>query len=267
MLRHVIVVLLAIAIVGCTRQEAPAPSMAAGAPAQAGSADPNGYLAYAHTIAIRADDDKVAGLFDAAQAACRAAAEESCVILEASVHRGEGASASLRFRAKSEGIRKLVGVLSAGGEVTNHSTSAEDLAGPIADTEKQLAMLTDYRTRLEALRNRPSNDLEALMKLTRVLAEVQSQIETLSGSQAHLMKRVQTELLTVSINAWHDESFWSPIADSGRSFSGILSHAIAGLILAVAYLLPWALVLGLITWMVRVILERRRRKRVDSALG
>ena len=264
MMRRVVVLLLAIAIGGCARM-GEAPAMGAGAPPEARSTEANRYLAYEHSIAIRADDEKVVGMFEAAQAACRAAVEESCVILQASLQRGDGAAASLRFRAKAEGIRKLVALLSADGEVTHHATTAEDLAGPIADTEKQLAMLSDYRTQLEALRGRSSNNLEALMKLTRELAEVQSQIETLSGSQAHLMKRVQTELLTVTINSWHDESFWSPIADSGRSFSGILSRGIAGLIMVVAYLLPWIVVAGLVAWGVRAILRKRRRARAEAA--
>ena len=228
--------------------------------------DANRYLAYEHALAIRAEDDKVVGLFDAAQAACRAALEDSCVILEASIQRGDSATASLRFRARSGGIRKLIEVLSAGGEVMNHATSAEDLAGPIADHEKQLAMLTDYRKQLEALRGRPSNDLDALMKLTRELAQVQSQIESLSGNQAHLMKRVQTELLSVSINSVRSQSFWSPITDSASGFGEILSRGIAGIILTVAWLLPWVVVASLVAWPARAILARRKKRRIDAAL-
>ena len=239
--------------------------MGAATAAGAKPTDPNRYLAYEHSMSISADDDKVVALFDAAQAACRAAVEESCVILEASIHRGDSAAASLRFRAKAEGVRILVAALSADGEVTNRSTSAEDLAGPIADNEKQLAMLTDYRTQLEALRGRPSNDLDALMRLTRELADVQSQIETRTGSQAFLMNRVQTELLSVSINSYHTQSFWSPIGDSARSFREILSESIAGLILAVAYLLPWAVVVSLLAWAVRAFQRRRKRRRAEAA--
>ena len=91
------------------------------------------------------------------------------------------------------------------------------------------------------------------------------QIETLAGSQAFLMKRVQTELLSVSINSYHAQSFWSPIGDSARSFSEILSASIAGLILAVAYLLPWAVVVSLLAWAVRAFLRIRKRRRAEAA--
>ena len=231
---------------------------------EAKTSEANRFLAYEHSIYLQADDDKVASIFEAAQAACRDAIEESCAILEARVSSGEGASASLRFRAKAEGIRKLVAILSAQGEVASQSTTAEDLAGPIADTAKQIAMLTDYRTSLEALRSRPSNDLDALMKLTRELADVQSQIETLTGSQAGLTQRVATELLNVSINSNHGGSFFGTIGNSARAFSDVLSEAIGAAIIAVAYLLPWAVLIGGITWIARAILRWRKRRRANT---
>lgn len=262
MTRHLLVVLLSLAVVaGCAKTgEAPASAGEAGQ-GQAKSTEANRFLAYEHSIYLQADEDKVVPIFEAAQAACREAAEEACTILEARVSSGDGASASLRFRAKAEGIRKLIAVLSAQGKVASQSTTAEDLAGPIADTAKQIAMLTDYRTSLEALRGRSSNDLDALMKLTRELADVQSQIESLTGSQAGLMRRVQTELLNVSIGSQHRGSFWGTIADSASSFGDVLSSAIGAAIIAIAYLLPWAVLVGGITWVTRAILSWRKRRR------
>ncbi len=264
-MRLLLVLILSLAMVaGCARTgEAPA-SAAVGEQGQAKASEGNRFLAYEHSIYLQADDDKVVSIFEAAQAACRDAVEESCAILEARVSSGEGASASLRFRARAEGIRKLVAILSAQGEVASQSTTAEDLAGPIADTAKQIAMLTDYRASLEALRNRPSNDLDALMKLTRELADVQSQIETLTGSQAGLTQRVATELLNVSINSYQGGSFFGTIGNSAREFSDVLSEAIGAAIIAVAYLLPWAVLIGGITWIARAILRWRKRRRANT---
>jgi hypothetical protein len=251
-------------VAGCAKTgEAPASAGAAGQ-RQAKSSEANRFLAYEHSIYLRANEDEVVPIFEAAQAACREAAEESCTILEARVSSGESASASLRFRATAEGIKKLVAVLSAQGKVASQSTTAEDLAGPIADTAKQIAMLTDYRTSLEALRGRSSNDLDALMKLTRELADVQSQIESLTGSQAVLMRRVQTELLNVSINSHHSGSFSRTISDSASMFGDVFSSAIGAVIIAVAYLLPWAVLIGAIAWATRAILRWRKRRRAAA---
>jgi len=265
MSRHLLVFLLFVAMVaGCADRSGAPASVAGVASGERKANAANRFLAYEHSIYLQADEDKVVTIFEAAQAACREAVEESCAILDARVSSGDSASASLRFRAKAAGIRKLVAILSVQGEVASQSTSAEDLAGPIADTAKQIAMLTDYRTSLEALRSRPSNDLDALMKLTRELADVQSQLETLSGSQAALTQRVQTELLNVSINSRHSSSFFGTIADSAASFSDVLSEGIGAAIIAFAYLLPWAVFIGGIAWIALAIRRWRKRQRVQS---
>jgi len=264
MSRHLVGLVLVFAVLaGCSERGRAPISVAANSRGAAKSTNANRFMAYEHSIYLEAEEDKVVPVFEAAQAACREAVEESCAILDARVSSGEGASASLRFRAKAGGIGKLKAILVAQGKVVHQSTSAEDLAGPIADTAKQIAMLTDYRHSLEGLRSRPSNDLDALMKLTRELADVQSQIETLAGSQAGLTRRVETELLNVSISSYQAHSFWAPITGSLKAFGDALSSAIGGAIIAVAYLLPWAILVGGIAWIARVIL--RRRKRVRSA--
>jgi flagellar biosynthesis chaperone FliJ len=257
--RQTIVLVSLLVLFGCTQQEAPSTLVPAPAPKPADAASANRYLAYEHTVAIDTKDDSVVSLFDAAQAVCREAVAESCAILEAQVSRGETTYASLRFRAKPEGIRKLLALLSARGEVSSQSTTAEDLAGPIEDTAKKLAMLTDYRAKLEELLARSKNEVDALIKLNRELAETQSQIETLSGTQARLVQRVETEILNVTISSYESQSFWSPIGESTSEFGSDLSHGIATVITALAYLIPWGLVVWLIVWLVRKFWQGRKR--------
>ena len=259
MTRHVFALLvLLFSMVGCA-QKAERLAAGPGAPSEAKpSASANRYLAYEHTLAIEADDDKIAPLFDAVQAACRAAVTESCAVLEAKITKGEYTSASLRFRASAKGVRNLTEVLSAQGEIASRSTTAEDLAGPIEDTAKKLAMLGDYRTKLEALQGRSNADVDALIKLTRELAQVQSEIESLTGSQAQLVQRVETEILNVEISSFRSQSFWGPIGDSASDFGADLSEAIAMFITALAYLIPWILLAILAIWAWRKFRNRRK---------
>jgi hypothetical protein len=267
MTRHFFILLvLTVAAAGCQKNAlmAHAPSASAeGARAEAPAgpeapASPNRYLAYEHSIGIETPDDKIAPMFEAAQAACRAATAESCAILEARISTGEYASAQLRFRATAAGVQNLIQVLSAEGEIASRSTTAEDLAGPIEDNAKKLAMLTDYRSKLEALRARSTAEVDSLIKLTRELAQVQSEIEGLTGSQAQLMQRVETEILNVSISSHHSRSFWSPVGDSASDFGENLSEAIATFITGVAYLLPWVLLLIVAIWVWRKLRKRRK---------
>jgi len=273
MARHAVMLVSLLLLFGCgqrahlgAQQFAAAPESTADARvAHASESAPNAnkYLAYEHSVSIDADDDKVAPLFEAAQAACREAAAEACAILDARISRSDISNASLRFRAKAAGIKKLIAVLSSQGKVSSLSTTAEDLAGPIEDTAKKLAMLTDYRTRLEALRSR-SNDVDSLIKLNHELAEVQSQIESLSGEQAHLVQRVETEILNVSISSYQNRSFWSPISESTSGFGGNLSEGIASAITALAYMIPWGLILAFVVWGIRKLWKGRKRKQAAA---
>ena len=150
MTRLALVLISLLAVFGCAQRSEKGVSAAAMAPMEAPAAAPsaNRYLAYEHTVSIDTDDDKVAPLFDAAQSACREAVADSCAILDARVTRSDASYASLRLRAKPAGIKTLLAILSGQGKVTSLATTAEDLAGPIEDTAKQLAMLTDYRSKL-----------------------------------------------------------------------------------------------------------------------
>ena len=216
------------------------------------------FLAYSHAMHIDAAEDKIVTVFDAGRAACAAAAIDLCAILESEISKGKEPSATLKFRAKPSGIAKLRKALSAQGEVTQQSTMAEDLEGPISDGEQKLAMLKQYRAKLEALRERASSDIDALIKVTHELAEVQGQLEELTGKQAHLTQRVETEILTVTIGAANSQSFSKPIAGAMSEFGEHLSRGIAAAITAVASVAPFAVILALVAWIVRVV--RRRRK-------
>jgi hypothetical protein len=260
MLRSIVLLIVLGLVAGCARN---APESLAVASA-AGGADTSGvnrFLAYEHSVSVNTEADKLATLVEAVQAACRAATDEACAILQSGITSGDAAHATLKFRAKAGGIRKLIAVLSSQGEIASQSTTAEDLAGPIEDTAKKLAMLTAYRSQLEALRGRGNADMDSLIKLTRELADVQSQIETLSGSQAQLIQRVQTEILTVAISSFESQSFWQPIGEACSEFGDDLSEGVATVITVVAFLLPWAILALLGYWVVRVIRRRRRAQK------
>lgn len=221
----------------------------------------NRFLAYEHELGLETQEQQVAGAFEAAQAACREAAAEACVVLESRISTGRHAAASLKFRAAPAGIRKLIAAIGKQGEITNQSTTAEDLAGPIEDGAKKLEMLNDYRAKLQGLLGRAAADVDALIKLNRELAQVQSDIEALSGQQARLTQRVQTELLRVSIHPLSHRAFWRPIGDALSDFGTNLSQGISTAITGIAYLLPWGLVLLVLVWALRKLWRRRQLKR------
>ena len=253
-----IMLLVLFALMGCAKKEgsgAPMPAPSGSKVAEA----VNRTLAYEHQITIDTDETNITAVFNASLAACQLAAADFCVVLESRTTGGRYPSAALKFRAKPAGIQKLIGALSQQGHVVSQSTTAEDLGGPIGDNEKKVALLSDYRTKLELLRGRASNEIDALIKVNKELAQVQSDLEALQGTHSNLKRRVDTELLSVSIQSIQRRAFFTPLSDAARDFGPNLSQGIATTITGIAYLIPWTLVIFLIVWIVRKIWSRRQR--------
>lgn len=251
---RVLAFLTCVTIVGCAQQEESALSAAPTADRARGQ-----YLAYEHSIDLDVEDERVASVHEAAVKACSEAVAEQCVMLESHLNAGRTVSARLKFRAKPAGIKKIIAQLNTHGEVIRQSVTAEDLAAPIADLAKKLALLNDYRSKLEGLRGNASHNIDALIKVNQELAQVQSDIESLSGERAHLVQRVETEILNVAISPTYSHSFWRPIGDAFGQFGDDLSQGIASAIRGSAYLIPWGFALALLWWSVRKIRSWRKR--------
>lgn len=259
MTRSLFLVALVATLAACSQQVARKTMMMEKVPAKAASAGAGRTLAYEHFLTIDADDQKVPAIFEAGQAACRQAVAEACVILSSRLDTGRESSASLKFRATPAGIRQLVAALSTQGEIASQSTTAEELAGPLEDSARKLAMLTEYRTKLEALLARAGNDVDALIKLNRELSQVQGELEAQAGTRAGLVQRVETETLAVTIAPNEHRGFWQPVGSALSEFATNLSRGISGAITGLAYLLPWVVVVLAAAWVGRKLWRRRRR--------
>lgn len=215
------------------------------------------HMAYEHWVQLDTDETKVATVFGSLQAICKEAVNDQCVVMSSRLNTGRNVVAELRLRAKPLGIKKLIEVLSMQGEVTNQSTKAEDLSGPIEDSSKKLEMLRDYRTKLEGLRGNATRDIDALIKINKELSEVQSKIEEITGEKSRLTQRVVTEILNIEINSKQHDSFWNPIVNALSDFKSNFSQALSSVVTSIAYIIPWAFIFLIIGWFVRKLWVRR----------
>ena len=111
--------------------------------------------------------------------------------------------------------------------------------------------------------------IDQLITVSKELATVQSQIDSLATERANLRRRIDTELLTINLSlpsqAYAAEQ--SPVLDAFRSFGADIKSAIADVIRFVAVLLPWLVIVvpGIILlrvfwrWISRWIARREAR--------
>jgi hypothetical protein len=167
------------------------------------------------------------------------------------------------LRAEPTSIKAVLESLGTMGTVTYQSTSAEDLAAPISDTQKKLALKQNYRARLEALLPKAAADVDSLIKINKELAEVQSEIEDAAGQSAFLAKRVNTELLSISIDSPRTIGVWQSLDNTPDEIARNLANGTAAAISTVSFLAPWALLLAALTMAIKLI-RRHRRKRAGA---
>ena len=211
-------VVLCILLAGCVHKEEDGASLAAVETKildeQPRAPNPGLYMAYERAIDLDVEVGRIADIFHSAEAACRHATADQCVILESNLTSGRYAAANLKVRAKPAGIQKLMASVGSQGRIVSQTVTAEDLAGPIADATRRMEMLTDYRSKLESLRGPASSNIDALIKVNKELAEVQSQIEALTGEKSLLAQRVETETLTITIQSREARAFWRPVGEA-----------------------------------------------------
>lgn len=226
------------------------------------SNNPN--LAYDHRFEIELPREDVNKRFKATIEYCNQQVEHACTITGSSINRGESyVAAEMGVRIKGEGVDQLIKMASEGGVVRSQHTSAEDLSESIADHEKRLKMLLSYEGKLKKLESRTGHDVDSLIKIASELSQVQSDIEQAQGGGESLRKRVLLDLVTIRFSSIYESSFWGEIGDAFEEFGDNLSEGTANAILAVAYLIPWLVVISAFFFLFRWLRNLIRKRRAD----
>ena len=219
------------------------------------------FLAYEHSVGVDTGETRVRPLYEKVVAACKADTANGCMLLDSSLDSGRYMHARISLRAKPAGVQKIVALVAAEGELTSQGTKAEDLGRPVMDSRKRLEMLRQYQAQLQALEKKSGNNVDALIKVTKELATVQTELEEATAANSLLMQRIDTDLLKISISAQGKHSFWSPVKRSLGNFTENLSEGTANAITALAYILPWLVGFGIMFPLLRKGWRRLRAPR------
>ena len=225
-------------------------------------------LAYSHTLSIDIAADHLAERFTAARDRCLGDAALRCVVVESQIEQDPiGAApphARLDVHLPHDTVAAYVGAVTAPmvGQpaasvvVRAQGSRAEDLARPIEDGARRLAQLADYRARLTELAGRPDTRTDDLIKIAAEVSRTQSDIEAADARQRGLAARVETEALSIALQAdLAAGGMWSPVRETWRR-AGVLLGQSAGDALRFAIVaLPWmpiaVAILALLRWVWR----------------
>lgn len=217
------------------------------------------YLAYIHRVTIELPVERVEAQYNRILNWCAGDEKFRCTLLNSGLSTDNFVHGQIKLRIVPKGVPEALSLAEKGGATTHKSTSVEDLGDAIVDSQKRLEMLRDYRARLEKLSEAADTDVEAQVKIASEMARVQSDLEFADGRRAKLLQRVEMDIVDISLVSYSQKSFVRPIGGALKNFSARLSEGISDTITAVAYLLPWLILLALVLYSLRKIWVRVRR--------
>ncbi|MCL7714317.1 DUF4349 domain-containing protein [Stenotrophomonas mori] len=251
--------LLALALVGaCARPG----EGGGGAAAEATLASPQGaFLAYEHSVQLRLPGPRIPSRLKALADACQGGRFGDCAVLQLSQSGGGAASGSIELRIAPQGVEPIIALASEQGETVHRDTRAEDLAQQVADTRLAETRLRSEHARLLAYQQRTDLAVADLLTISQRLAEIEAGLEQAGREAAQQHRRIDTQKVTIRLDATSAQRNRSEIGRALGEFGGIFTTSLAYLIRFAAGVLPVLIVAALLAWGVRAGWRRRKARR------
>jgi hypothetical protein len=243
------------------------PGMPGGGAMQGGENRNGSQLAYEHNVLVKLAAARVADNLARTREACTTQKFGACDLLGEKLEAGDYPAGQLQMRAVPAAIGPLVQLAADGGEVAQRSTTAEDLAEAVRDNGLRRKRLELQHAKLSEIMTRRDAKVEDLVALSDRLAQIEAELQTAEQEGAQQQRRIRTNLLTVDFHsdivAVAAEEH-TRIGEALRGLTTVWDTTVAGLItIVLGALLPFALVIGGLVWLV-VAARRRRRARAAA---
>jgi hypothetical protein len=223
-------------------------------------------LAYEHTVVVELKPQDLSVRTREVQKACESRVELGCTLLDIQIDEESAVpSARITMRLAPGQVDPMIDIAARGGRILSRKTHAEDLAQPMADTERQIALLSMHRDRLSEFLNRKDLEVKQVIELSREISSTQTDIENLTAQKANLRRRVDTERLSLRLSppGGAYESAETPIRNALRSFGSDFATTLSVLIRFFAVILPVLLAVAL-AWGLWLLIHRLIARRAGS---
>ena len=164
-------------------------------------------------------------------------------------------SASLELKIPAPRFDEAIAGLRPLGKVEAVNVSTADVGEEFVDVTARVENAKRLEDRLITLLATRTGKLEDVLQVERELARVRGEIERYEGRLRYLRTRAAVSTLTVTVHEPHPivgrYEGASPIADAFRAMWRNLVGFVAGLIAALGWLIPVALILAGAWWLLR----------------
>jgi hypothetical protein len=217
------------------------------------------YLAYSYQMGLEIPAEHLGAVMDGHVHACLEAGPRLCQLIGSS-RSGDPGSAltgTVDLRGEPAWLRRFMGGIgaqasAAGGRVSSQATSTEDLTRSIVDTEAHMRAQTALRDRLQHMLESHPGKLSDLLDVERELARVQGDMDATQSELAVMHTRVDMSELTLNYNSAPrpvGSDTFEPLRQALAGFLGVAVIGFAAIITLIAGLLPFAIVVVPIIWL------------------
>jgi hypothetical protein len=180
--------------------------------------------------------------------------------------------ASFTARIPTEKLESFITEMGQKYNIINKHQSGEDITDRYYDTDARLNSLKVQEQRLIAMLEQ-AGELEYLLQVERELANVRYEIESLTASLARMQNQVSMSTVYLSLEEVIE---YTPVEPVPVTFGERLSRAFSeswlsfknfmqGLVIAVIWLLPFIILLGVIAAVIIILSLRARKRRKRNA--
>ena len=258
-----LVLLVLLLAAGCSKKATDGYNAAEAAAAPAGVMGQENaegsFLAYSHEATVRLAAADIPARVSAVRAACMDGRHGTCTVLGEQQSSGESPSGQLQLRAEPKAIEPLVAMAAQGGDLAQRDTQAEDLADAVRDNGLRQQRLRIQHVRLSEFLARRDIKAEDLIALSNQLSQIESELQASEQEAAQHQRRIRTNLLTLDFRSSQVTVASSEVGEAMRESLSVLDTSVAVLVTVVVALAPFVLLLGVLAWIIRALLRRRRR--------
>jgi Domain of unknown function (DUF4349) len=186
-----VVFIVVIAGSACTRNNSSltAPRAALKMSQQDRASPEHGTLSREHSVVIDVPETELETRFRRVADRCTGDLAHHCTILQSDLSSGQSPSGLIKLRIDPGAVEDLVTFVSGLGKLEHRSTTVEDLADSIQDTQSRVEMLTNYRKQLLELQAKAATNIDAAIRIASELSTVQSNLEHAAG-KLHIKRSV-----------------------------------------------------------------------------
>jgi len=163
------------------------------------------------------------------------------------------------------------------GKVSNFSITAQDITDEYYDLDARLRNAKKQEERLIYLLEKKGARLQEILKVEKEMARVRGEVETMEGRQRRMNQQISFSTVTIYLiqdvrAVTEPDDVWKPLRQAIRdakptfisSFGGLIEF-VAGVLKLFIALLPWAIVIIPVLWILRKnILKKMKKNSVVS---